>query len=95
MMKLICSAPTCANEIMGSVCVVADAGNEDEEPMEWGDLNMYSSSDGKNVKLDGFALLHPNCFKDFQDEVLRQERGLVITVGFMKVDDAREALQLV
>jgi hypothetical protein len=84
-MKLDCSA--CGKEILGSVAIVADAGEDDD--MEWGDINLYPSSTG-----NGFALLHPNCFKKFQDEVLRQERGVVLSVGLMKVDDAREALQI-
>lgn len=83
-MKLTCS--DCGEEILGSVAVVADAG-ENGEGMEWGSLKLYPSSTGY-----GFALLHPNCFKKFQDEVLRQERGVVLSVGLMTVEDAREAL---
>jgi hypothetical protein len=93
MMTLLCSK--CAEEILGSVAIVADAGDEGEGLMEWGDLTMYPSSNGEQVRLDGFALLHPNCFKLFQDEVLRQERGVVLNVGLMKIEDAREALDLV
>lgn len=84
-MRLMCSS--CTKEILGSVAIVADAG--EDEAMEWGGLTLYPSSTG-----NGFALLHPNCFKRFQDEVLRQERGVVLSVGLMKVDDAREALQI-
>jgi hypothetical protein len=91
-MQLLCSS--CGEEILGSVAIVADAG-EDEEGMEWGELNMYPSSNGESVRLDGFALLHPNCFKKFLDEILRQERGVVLQVGLMTVEDAREALDLV
>jgi hypothetical protein len=86
-MKLLCS--DCGKEILGSVAIVADAGVEDEGGMEWGDIQLYPSSTGK-----GFALLHPNCFKRFQDEVLRQERGVVLSVGLMTVEDAREALEI-
>jgi hypothetical protein len=85
MEKLMCS--DCLDEILGSVCVVADAGEKDEG-MEWGMLHIYPSTQG------GFALLHPNCFKVFQDELLRQERGAVINVALGKVDDIREALLL-
>jgi hypothetical protein len=85
MKELNCS--DCNEEILGSVCVVADAG-EESESMEWGDLFIYPSTAG------GFALLHPNCFKKFQDELLRQERGAVINVALGKVEDIREALLL-
>jgi hypothetical protein len=85
MVELKCS--DCGEEILGSVCVAADAGEEDEG-MEWGELFIYPSTAG------GFALLHPNCFKKFQDEVLRQERGVVLNVAFGKVEDIREALLL-
>jgi hypothetical protein len=86
-MKLMCS--DCGKEILGSVAIVADAGVEGESDMEWGDIQLYPSSTGR-----GFALLHPNCFKKFQDEVLRQERGVVLSVGLMRVEDAREALAI-
>jgi hypothetical protein len=87
-MKLICSDPECGDEILGSICVVADAG-EDDEGMAWGSMMLYPSTTGP-----GFLLLHPNCFKGFQDELLRQERGAVIHVALGKVEDVREALQL-
>jgi hypothetical protein len=85
MEKLICS--DCGEEVLGSVCVVADAGDPDE-PQAWGELFIYPSTVG------GFALLHPNCFKKFQDELLRQERGAVLNIAFGKVDDIREAMKL-
>jgi len=88
MMKLLCSDPECGNEIAGSVCMVADAGDPDD-PQEWGGFGMYESTAGP------FALLHPNCFKVFQDELLRQERGAVINVAIGKVEWVREAMQLV
>lgn len=83
--QLTCSK--CGAEILGSVCVVADAGDP-AEPMEWGGLFMYPSTTGE------FALLHPNCFKEFQDEVLRQERGVVINVALGNIKDIREAMLL-
>jgi hypothetical protein len=84
MMELNCSS--CGKEILGSVAVVADAG--EPKGMEWGNLFIYPSTEG------GFALLHPNCFKKFQDEVLRQERGVVLSVALGKIEDIREALLL-
>lgn len=84
-MKMTCSK--CDEEILGSACLVADAGDE-EEPMEWGDLHTHISTEGL------FVMLHPNCFKDFIDEVLRQERGAVILVSAGKVEDIKAALMI-
>lgn len=85
MEMLACS--DCGKEILGSGCIVADAGDP-KDPQEWGELFIYPSTEG------GFALLHPNCFKKFQDECLRQERGAVINVALGKVEWIREALEI-
>lgn len=85
-MKLICSDPECGEEIVGSIAIVADAGEEDG--MAWGSMFLYPSSEGE------FAMLHPNCFKSFQDELLRQERGAVINVALGSAKDIREAMQI-
>lgn len=95
-MQLKCSS--CREDILGTVCVVSDAGEDDD--MQWGTLELYfSTPDGQMSEelseFKPFVLLHPNCFKaEFVDEVLRQERTAIITVGFMKVEDAREALSI-
>jgi len=87
-MEMVCSDPACGKEILGSVCVVGDADPEPEEVMAWGDLLIYPSTKG------GFALMHPNCFTKFQNELLRQERSATILLALGKVEDVREALMI-
>jgi hypothetical protein len=76
----------CGEEILGSGVVVKEAEPDASDPMMWGNLSMYEATEGS------LALFHPNCFKVFQDELLRQERAAVLLVGFDKVEDIREAL---
>jgi hypothetical protein len=97
LLQLLCSS--CGKEIFGSVIIVSDAGDDAE--MQWGEMKLYYSTPDGQMSDDltafkPFVLLHPNCFTSkFVDEILRQERSAIITVGFMKVEDAREALRLV
>jgi len=83
---MTCSS--CGDPILGSIIVTKEADPESTDDMRWGPLSMYEGSEGP------FALLHPNCFKKFQDELLRQESAAMLLVGLGKVEDIREALQI-
>lgn len=78
----------CDEEIVGSVILVRDADPIAEEPMEWGVLTTHLSTEGV------FVMFHPNCFKVFQDEVLRQERSGAFIILIGKVDDVKEGLSI-
>jgi hypothetical protein len=79
----------CSNEgaeILGTVVVVASNG--DDEDMAWGERRTYQGSEKE------FVLLHPKCFHDLVDEILRAESMAAILVSLGPVDDLREALQM-
>jgi len=90
MEQLICSDPSCASGIAGTVAIISEPEEfrDEEEHMKWGNYFVYTTE--KKTML----MLHPNCFKVFQDELLRQEQAAVLLVALGPVQDVRMALMM-
>lgn len=77
----------CHNDIVGVGVLIAD----EEGKWEGSGIMLYHTEGGE---LDTFALLHPTCFVDVFQELLRQEQESHFVVAISKTGNLREALQI-
>lgn len=87
MEPLICSLGECRKEIVGVGVVLGSVGDEDLD-FEGAGMLEYEATKKH------FALLHPTCFIDLFNEMMKAQSNVMLTVMAGGVGDIRTALAM-
>lgn len=89
---MICSLGECGELIVGTCVVLGDTTGDLVWPNQIPDSHIYYGENPDTGGRTSWIALHPNCFKQLFDEMMRQEGLAAMTFIFGAVGEVKDAL---